>query len=66
MFDETDFGVLGFDELLMVVRAFPAADVGREGVLSERLSASAVMLDWDGFVLPGRGLVVVLEEAVVR
>lgn len=48
----------------MVVRAFPAADLEREGVFSsERLSA--VVSDWDGFVLPGRG-VVVLEEALVR
>ena len=51
------------DELLLVVRALPVADLEREGVLSERLSA--VIWD-DGFVLPERGVVVMLGEALVR
>jgi hypothetical protein len=53
------------DELLLVVRALPVADLEREGVLSsERLSA--VIWDDDGFVLPERGVVVMLGEALVR
>jgi len=52
------------DELLMVLRALPVADLEREGVLSsERLSA--VIWD-DDFVLPERGVVVMLGEALVR
>lgn len=48
----------------MVVRALPVADLEREGVLSsERLSA--VIWD-DDFVLPERGVVVMLGEALVR
>ncbi len=53
------------DELLMLLRALPVADLEREGVLSsERLSA--VVSYWDGFVLPERGVVVMLGEALVR
>ena len=48
------------DELLLVVRAFPVADLEREGVLS------AVIWDDDGFVLPERGVMVMLGEALVH
>ena len=53
------------DELLMVLRALPVADLEREGALSsERLSA--VIWDDDGFVLLGREVVVMLGEALAR